>query len=85
MNNICITVTEEEIFHGLENEADPEAHCLCFIRTLRDVNFSHPKAWRFVDQMADGMHDDDAELRRKKMKEQVVRLLPKSNIKRYLL
>ena len=48
------TVTEEEVVEGLIKDPDPDSHCLCFIRNLRDINLKHPRAWRFIDQEDDG-------------------------------
>ena len=78
------SVTGEEIYHGLEKDTNPGAHCLCFIRNLKNINHEHPKAWRFLDQLPDGKLDTEAEERRNQLRETVNRVLPQKNIHWYV-
>ncbi|CAD5116466.1 DgyrCDS5351 [Dimorphilus gyrociliatus] len=55
------SVTENEIIQGiLKNVDDSDNNCLCFYRTLEDVNIDDPLARRFID-VEGGQVDVDAQ------------------------
>ena len=45
---------------GLLNAKQPQEHCLCFIRTISDLDIGHPLAWRFIDLTESGEIDMEA-------------------------
>ena len=80
---LMFSVTEEEIYHGLLADADPGRHCLAFVRSTHNINIQHDKAWRFIDQNADGSIDEEAQQLKKKLHQIVQDNTPQENIFRY--
>ena len=77
------SVTEEEIYHGLLADADSGRHCLAFVRSIHNINLQHDKAWRFIDQNADGSIDEEAQQLKQKLHQIVQDNMPQENIFRY--
>lgn len=42
-------MTEEEVRNGLLDLKSPKDQCLCFIRTISNIDLQHHKVWRFID------------------------------------
>ncbi len=80
MYSVFILVTEEEIEYGLVQDAKPDAHCLCFTRSLRDINLTHEKAWRFIDQTEQRSIDEESQLLLEEMKTKISTNLGDSNM-----
>ncbi len=75
-----IIVTEEEIDRGLIQDSNPNAHCLCFTRTLHDINLMHNKAWRFIDQTDQKAIDEESQLLLEETKDRILSYLDHSNL-----
>ena len=69
------TVTEQEIAKGVFKVKDANDRCVLFTRTFKDIDLSHPKAWRFID-----VDDDNNEINMEahiRMRDLVDRQMPK--------
>lgn len=55
----CCAVTEEEVYRGVLSQPDAKDHCLCFERTLVDIDLKHPKVSRFVELEKPGKSFND--------------------------
>ena len=74
-------MTHEEVDRGILQSANPNAHCLCFSREIRNINLQHKKAWRFIDIDEDGNIEESAQRTLTDLKEQSVpSALSKNNI-----
>ncbi|KAG1670315.1 NACHT and WD repeat domain-containing protein 2 [Nymphon striatum] len=84
MHNYMMSVTEREVINGILNVANTRNHCLAYVRTVTDMDFSNLRVTsKFVD-IANQAHDEDAKRLLSSLRDdRLPSKVESSNLKRY--
>uniref|UniRef100_A0A0N4ZF20 NACHT domain-containing protein n=1 Tax=Parastrongyloides trichosuri TaxID=131310 RepID=A0A0N4ZF20_PARTI len=83
MHNYFMSVTEREVINGILKADDPNEHCLCYIRTIKNINISLTStASKFIDIVHNEINGEAQNLLASLRDEQVTVKLSSNNIRR---
>uniref|UniRef100_A0A0K0FUG2 NACHT domain-containing protein n=1 Tax=Strongyloides venezuelensis TaxID=75913 RepID=A0A0K0FUG2_STRVS len=83
MHNYFMSVTEREVINGILKADNPNDHCLCYIRTIKNINISLTNtASKFIDIVHNEINNEAQTLLAILRDEQVTVKLSSNNIRR---
>ncbi|KAI6228770.1 hypothetical protein M3Y99_01185600 [Aphelenchoides fujianensis] len=83
MHNYFMSVTEREVIHGILQANNPNEHCLCYVRQIKNININQTStASKFIDIVHKQINQEAQKLLSVLRDERVPEVLRTQNIRR---